>query len=285
VAKLGLLENMMNRHYEEKQKYDTRPMRKLHPSTIGMCQRRIVFDILMVPKAPNDGQLSRIFENGHSMHTRYEKLFEEMGILVEAERKLEAENISGHTDAVIRISSFLNPEGELYLVELKSAFSKSFKWMKENNTPKTEHKYQLTFYMHLSGIHKGIIFVENKDTQEVWEYHMEYDPILGQQLMDKANWLIDLAQKRILPNIPKGYTPSYYKCVQCPYNFYCHNGSLTQKGEERYPIPFLFGSEAYQDVLNIILAIHNHQPIPHVIQGDTNGDLVREVAEKNKIAQ
>jgi hypothetical protein len=280
---LELLSTMINRHYEEKQKYGTRPMRKLHPSTIGMCQRKIVFDMLMVPKAPVDVQLIRVFENGHSMHQRYEKLFEEMGILVQAEMKLEADEISGHTDALIRIPSFLNPHGELYLVELKSASSKSFKWMKENNTPKTEHRAQLTFYMHLSGIHKGIIFVEDKDTQEVWEYHLDYDPAYGQQLENKARWCISLAKMRRLPPIPPKHTPSYYKCKQCPYNFYCHQGSRTNEGTERYPIPFVFGSVAYQDALQIIYAIQNDQPIPDVIQGSTNGDLVREVADKNKI--
>jgi hypothetical protein len=101
--------------------------------------------------------------------------------------------------------------------------------------------------------------------------------------MKKANRLIEMAWTRQLPGIPKGYTPSNYKCASCPYNFYCHNGSLTQKGEERYPIPFIFGSEAFQDALNIIIAINNQQPIPDVIQGNTNGDLVLEVAEKNKL--
>jgi CRISPR/Cas system-associated exonuclease Cas4 (RecB family) len=284
-----MLEAMINRYYQEKKKWDTRPMRKLHPSTIGMCQRKIVFDMLMVPKAPDEDRLIRVFENGHKMHERYETLFHEMGILVQAEMKLEFDEISGHTDALIRIPSFLKPEGEYYLVELKSASSKSFEWMQKNNSPKSEHRAQLMFYLHLARnflrvpVEKGIIFVENKDTQEVWEHHLEYDPQVGQQLMKKARWCIYLAKQRQLPPIPPKHTPSYYKCQQCAYNFYCHHGSLDKQGRERYPIPFHFGSEAYIDVLNIILAMNNSQPIPDVIKGTTNGDLVREVAEKNQI--
>jgi hypothetical protein len=280
---VAFLESMINRYYEEKMKTDTRPMRKLHPSTIGMCQRRIAFDMLMVPKMPTDPSKQRIFENGHSLHLRYETLFEKMGILVQAEMKLEYGDISGHTDALIRIPSFIKPEGEYYLVELKSASSKSFKWMQENNQPKSEHRAQLMFYMHLSGVHKGIIFVENKDTQEVWEYHLDYDPQVGQQLMSKAQWLISLAKQRRVPDLPPKHTPSYYKCAQCPFNFYCHSDSRTNTGEIRYPIPFVFGSQAYQDALSIIHAIKHNLPIPDVIKGDTNGDLVREVTEKNTI--
>jgi hypothetical protein len=280
-----MLQAMINRYYQEKQKYETRPMRKLHPSTIGMCSRKIIFDMLMVPKEANTDQLVRVFENGHSMHARYEKLFADMGILVSAEMKLESDEISGHTDALISVPSFLNPQGELYLVELKSAFSKSFEWMQKNNTPKAEHRAQLTFYMHLSGIHRGIIFVECKDTQEIWEYHMDYDPHYGRQLMEKAQWCIQLAKERKLPPLTKGYTPSYYKCAQCPYNIYCHAGSQTKEGKERYPNPFVFGSEAYQDVFRIQQAMTYQQPIPDVILGSTNGDLVREVAEKNRIKQ
>lgn len=279
----GILQIMIERHHSERAANETRPMRKLHPSTIGMCKRRIVFDMLMVPKPETDPQLIRIFENGHSMHHRYEQLFADMGVLVQAEMKLERENISGHTDALIKLTSFLNPGGELYLVELKSAFSKSFKWMKENNTPKAEHRAQLTFYQHLSGVHKGIIFVENKDDQEVWEYHLDYDPVYGKFLEKKANECIQLAKDRMLPPIEKGYTPSNYKCTSCPFNIYCHSDSAKNDGSIRNPNPFNFGSEAYMDVENIRTAIREGNPIPNVIAGDTNGDLVREVAEKNKI--
>ncbi|WP_238546452.1 hypothetical protein [Paenibacillus sp. TCA20] len=277
----GLLQTYIERHQKEKLANETRPMRKLHPSTIGMCKRKIVFDMLMVPKPETDPQLIRIFENGHSMHHRYEKLFADMGILVQAEMKLERDDISGHTDALISIPSFLNPFGEKFLVELKSAFSHSFKWMKENNKPKAEHKAQLTFYMHLSGIHKGIIFVEEKDTQDVWEYHMNYDPVYGKKLEQKANECIQLAKDRKLPPLEKGYTPSNYKCKDCPFNIYCHSDSAKNDGSIRNPNPFNFGSEAYKDVENIRAAIKEGRPIPDVITGDTNGDLVREVAEKN----
>jgi CRISPR/Cas system-associated exonuclease Cas4 (RecB family) len=264
-------------------------MRKLHPSTIGMCQRKIVFDMMMVPKNMPGDQLMRIFENGHSLHHRYENLFADMGILVQNEMKLEFEDISGHTDAWIRVFSIENLMGQDYLVELKSAFSKSFEWMFKNNKPKKEHRDQLTFYLHLVQkmgipINKGIIFVENKDTQETWEYELDYDFELGQQLEEKAQWCISLAKERRLPSIPPKHTPSYYKCATCDYNFYCHAGSTKQNKSERYPIPFAFGSKAYADAFSIIAAIKNNQPIPNVILGETNGELACEVEQYNNMA-
>jgi hypothetical protein len=113
-------------------------------------------------------------------------MFEAMGILVQAEMKIERENISGHTDAWIKIRTFTNPEGEDILVELKSAAARSFEWMKENNTPKKEHKAQLMFYMYLTGIKKGIIFVENKDNQELWEYELEYDENYANEFLNQS---------------------------------------------------------------------------------------------------
>jgi hypothetical protein len=280
---LGLLENLMNNYNREAYKKQTRPMRKLHPSTIGMCQRKIVMDMLMVPKTMPDNRLMRIFDNGHSLHHRYEKLFEDMGILIQNEMKIEQDDISGHTDAWIKVYSIENPMGKDYLIELKSAFSKSFEWMIKNNTPKKEHRDQLMFYMHLSGIHTGIIFVENKDTQEIWEYEMDYDSTLGLQLEEKAKWCISLAKERKVPPIPPRHTPSYYKCSMCDYNFYCHSGSMKKDGTERYPIPFNFGSKAYADVFSIIAAIQNDTCIPDVIVGDTNGELAVEVERYNNM--
>lgn len=286
---MGLLEHLINNHNQTQYMQQTRPMRKLHPSTIGMCQRKIVFDMMMVPKAMPDDRLMRIFENGHSLHHRYEKLFKDMGVLIQDEMKLEFENISGHTDAWIKVYSLANPEGMNYLVELKSAFSKSFEWMVKNDTPKKEHREQLTFYLHLVRkmgipIDKGIILVENKDTQEMWECEIDYDPALGQRLEDKGNWCISLAKERMLPKIPPKHTPSFYKCAICDYNFYCHAGSIKKNGEERYPIPFRFGSKAYVDAFNIIDAIEKNIPLPNVIVGDTNGALATEVEKYNNMS-
>ncbi len=277
-----LLGKMIEHHQQKKQSMEQRPMRKLHPSTIGMCQRRIVFDMMMVPQAIVDPQLLRIFNNGHSMHDRYERMFDEMGILVQAEMKIETEDISGHTDALINIKSFSNPTGEHYLVELKSAMSMSFKRMKETNVPKAEHAAQLMFYMHLSQVHKGILFVECKDDQDVWEHHMEYNYNKGMALEQKAKESIQMAKERVLPPIPKGYTPSYYKCSTCQFNLYCHAGSMKNNGEVRYPNPFTPNSEAYEDVNHIISCMQAGERIPDLMQSSTNGELIREVAEKNK---
>lgn len=283
---MGRLESLINQYYKVAYKKQTRPMRKLHPSTIGMCQRKIVFDMLMVPKDMPNERLMRIFENGHSLHQRYERLFQDMGILIQDEMKLEFGDISGHTDAWIRIHDIENLDGKDYLVELKSAFSKSFEWMSKKNRPKKEHYDQLTFYLHLVQkmgypIREGIIFVENKDTQEVWEYNVSYDEERAKTLEKKADWCISLAKERKVPPIPPRHVPSYYKCAICDYNFYCHAGSVKKNGEERYPIPFNFGSKAYADAFSIVHAIKNDLPIPNVIVGDTNGALATEVEQYN----
>lgn len=286
---MGMLQQLVEQYNRIQYKKQTRPMRKMHPSTIGMCQRKIVFDMMMVPKDMPSDNLMRIFDNGHSLHHRYEDLFAQMGVLIQNEMKIEDDHISGHTDAWIRVYSLAHPQGMNYLIELKSAFSKSFEWMAKNNTPKKEHKDQLMFYLHLVrkmglDIDRGIIFVENKDTQELWEYELFYDKKAGMKLEEKANWCIGLAAERKVPSIPPKHTPSFYKCSTCDYNFYCHADSYKRDGSQRYPIPFRLGSKAYADALSIIQAIKNNMPIPNVIMGDTNGALATEVEYYNTIS-
>src|SRR5690606_22314469 len=92
---VGILTDMLNHHNRKKFRNDTRPMRnKLHPSTIGMCERRIVFDMIMVPKGEPSEQLLEIFDNGHAMHEKYQRKFKEMGILVKEEMPIEKGNIT-----------------------------------------------------------------------------------------------------------------------------------------------------------------------------------------------
>lgn len=278
---MSVLTGMLAHRNRAKFRDGTRPMRnKLHPSTIGMCERRIVFDMIMVPKDEPDDRLLEVFDNGHAMHEKYQKKFRDMGILLEEEMPLQKGAITGHADARIKVYSFHAPEGEEMLVELKSAAEYSFKWMKEKNLPKAEHRAQLQFYMHLSGITKGIILVENKDTQERWEYEMNYDEQYGNRLEQKANRCIDNAYARKLPDIPKGYTPSAYKCSLCDYNFYCHAGNTKKDNTERYPIPFPEGTEAHFDAVAIIKAMQNNETIPDLIEGSTNGDLAKCVQNK-----
>lgn len=276
---MGLLEILIDHHLVQKQLDSTRPMRnKLHPSTIGMCQRRIALDMLMVPTPLDQPRAQRIFDNGHALHARYEHLFAEMGILVQAEMKIEREHISGHTDAWIKIKNFAYPDGEDYLVELKSASNKSFQRMVEGNLPKEEHYAQLMFYLHLTGIQKGIILVENKDTQELWEYAVQYDAAYANALEQKAKQIIALVQERRLPPIPeKGYAPTSYACTYCPFQFYCHNQSYKNNGEQRYPIPFAQQNEMYHIAAQIIEAINALQPLPDLMAGSTKGDLARQV--------
>lgn len=250
-----------------------RNMRKLHPSTIGYCERKGVFDMLMLPIVPQQARIQRVFDNGHKLHERFEQLFEDMGILIEAEKTIELDEISGRTDAWIKI------DGKDYLVELKSASQFSFDWMLKKNAPKKEHVEQLMLYLHLANIQKGIILVENKDNQQLLEFHISYDPFVAMDLIYRVNRRIGFAKERKAPPIPQGKTPACSECGYCSYAFYCHFDS--KKGNQpRHPIPFSIGSVLHQQVLNIINAIVHDQVIPDYIPGETNGELFQYV-EKN----
>lgn len=254
-----------------------RMMRKFHPSTIGYCERKSVFEMMMLPHAPVSAKIQRVFENGHSFHERFEKMFDEMGILIEAEKIIESDEISGRTDAWIKINS------EDFLVELKSASNFSFEWMQKKNEPKIQHVEQLMLYLHLTDINNGIILVENKDTQDLLEFVVRYDPVIAMELMQRVYRRIEYAQKRIAPPIPEGYTPACSECSYCPFSFYCHSESK-KFNKKRYPIPFQIGSVVYQQVINTIHAILHEQPIDDFVPGDTNGDLHQYMKQYNHLS-
>lgn len=193
---------------------------KFYPSGIGYCSRKLVMQNLDYEKPEADPKFLRIMENGNSMHSRYEKLFGEMGILVAPELPIKDEElrISGRTDALIRV-----PKGssawELVLVELKSANDNQFGKMVKTNEPKVEHYQQLQLYMHLTGIHTGVLFVENKNNQDLWEFWCEYDGELCEKLVEKIKMVNSCSDAEILPE--RDYPKNSYECRYCDFREAC----------------------------------------------------------------
>ena len=114
--------------------------------------------------------LIRIFEEGNAIHEKWQRLFIRGG-LGKAEdmdfSKFYDEYEVGYTpDAILTIN------GEKYVVEIKSV--NTYQFMKMTSHPTA--KKQVNMYMHFSGIHKGIILCEDKNTQQFKVFLVKYDP-------------------------------------------------------------------------------------------------------------
>lgn len=157
----------------------------IRPSELGQCTRKIVMLILNLIQDKVTPQQQRIFDNGNDVHKRYLKSYlpkigcKPVKIRVRkngVEEKVDfsevlIENkelwIRGAPDAII-----LNPkDGHKYVFELKSIKQENFY---DLEAPSEDHIAQVTLYMFLTDTKKAIILYENKNTQSIKEFVVEF---------------------------------------------------------------------------------------------------------------
>lgn len=229
---------------KQKERVDQGRLGKFYPSSIGKCKRAVVYQLLGYPTKPISGQSLLIMENGTSFHNRMEEIFERMGILIAPELSLKDEElrISGRSDAIIW--NFLKPEDEpdaeeivlydpkdkdkevyrgpanhILIVEFKSIKNKNYAKLPKSK-PKKEHEMQLQLYFYLTKIRKGLVYYENKDTQESKFFLVEYNEKLVEEVKNDIRYVIDMADKRELPE--KEGNALDIMCRYCDFRNLCH---------------------------------------------------------------
>lgn len=186
---------MLDRHLTSGPKKARR--KGYHPSDISynFCPRffALVGLDLLIRRKDIDAQLQRIFDNGHSLHDRYQKYTRDMGItsevpeLVARGKKIGKKRyaqevrldhkvgITGNTDDILDVDQFIE------VVDYKSINTYKFKMIME---PLDYHEKQLTIYMGmvfylLDGNPpkplRGRMVYEDKDTQALKEFIVPWD--------------------------------------------------------------------------------------------------------------
>lgn len=231
----------------QQKRYDEGKIGKYYPSSVGQCKRKCVYQMLGYPGSNSDGKGQLVLENGTSFHNRMEDIFEKMGIMIAPEVKLKNEKyrISGRTDALIwnhfmddedepgeEIELYQpNDEGEdelvykgpsnaVMLVEFKSIKSKGYNEYIPKTKPKKEHEMQLQLYFYLTGISMGMVYYENKDTQEQKYYIVHRDEVMIQEILKDIEFIIDYTDQGKLPE--KEFQPTSFECRYCNYRDLCH---------------------------------------------------------------
>lgn len=215
---------------------------KFYPSSVGRCKREVAYQMLGYPGKPIPGQSLLIMDNGTYFHERMEATFKRMGILIAPELKLTHDElrISGRSDAIVwnwmkkapvendTIIQLHDPEGnvvyngpqsDVLIVELKSIKNKNYEKLPKT-LPKMEHRMQLQLYMHLTGIRQGVVYYENKDTQEQKYFYVEYDPSMVEKIVADIRHIIACIDREELPE--REYTPVSFECRFCNYRDICH---------------------------------------------------------------
>lgn len=263
-----LKQEYMKRQELREKKKDIR----FFPSSIGRCNRSITYQLLHYKATPKNGSNLMVLENGTMFHERMESLFKDMGILVAPELSIKDEQlcISGRTDAVVwnfldnlkpltpgeagdpheaRIelqnskgeTVYVGPEERVLLVEFKSIADKKFHDLPKTK-PKLEHEMQLQLYFQLTGIKKGIIFYENKNTQQVKEYIVKRDEELISRVLGNIHNVVNLAREGKLAD--REFQPTDVHCRFCDYRELCHPNSNPFTFEDL----FAFDEEAVRGI-------------------------------------
>lgn len=208
---------------------------KLYPSSVHKCARALCYELLGYERPEMDARILKIMDNGNFVHDRYQKMWKEMGILVADELPIKEENlrISGRMDAL------LNIENHMAIGEIKSAGDSPFSKMKQSNTPDPKYVAQLQLYLHLSNIDLGVIYIENKNTQDVLEFWVEYDASYCESLFKKLQTVREYADSNKIisrklaseldsfmvdeKKMSKGEYSTYsYYCRYCDYREECY---------------------------------------------------------------
>lgn len=174
----------------------------------------------------HNARSERIFSVGNSMHERYQKYFDDMGVLVEAEMPLPQREgcppVSGFIDAVIKWGD------DDVVVELKSIKHEGFLMRKTYKKPTEDHYRQIQWYMHYTGIEKGIVLYECKNTQEILVFKIRYDKEFCEKLVKKYD---KLYKKAIGDKPNRPYGRSSQKCQYCKLLTVCWTESENNDGE------------------------------------------------------
>jgi hypothetical protein len=217
-------EKKRNEWFEKKRKESPSEPPKFYPSGIGYCTNKLIYQMLGYPQKPKGAKFLRITSNGDYMHERYQSWLLESKIAIGNEFPIRDEELllSGRIDSLLDAGKLVNSmQGDVIPLELKSAKKEHFEEMQENNSPLSEHIDQLQLYMHLLECPMGIVFVENKNTQDTLEFWIERDLAHGQRLVEKIKFINQCVRDAVIPESRDRNNPNCDDCHWCDFKQYC----------------------------------------------------------------
>jgi len=88
--------------------------------------------------------------------------------------------------------------------------------------PLPAHRKQINLYLWLRKLENAIVIYEWKPTQQVKEFHLQYDDALAKPMLEGAKAIIDALADAIPPKRPdKATSKSCNMCKYCPYKSTC----------------------------------------------------------------
>jgi CRISPR/Cas system-associated exonuclease Cas4 (RecB family) len=193
-----------------------------HASTTNECPRFLIYMFRGVYLPSNvSGRLQRIFDNGHAVHSRLYKYFEQMGILIADEVPVNV-TLKWKDKYEVPIESTMDGiidwDGHK-IIELKSISDTGFVQRKIFKKPKPEHYRQIQIYLAAADLETGFVIYENKNNQGILIFQIDRDEEFLDKLFKKYA-KIHKAYKD--GKLPKRYkSPTSDNCKYCSLNEFC----------------------------------------------------------------
>lgn len=201
-----LIDQFYTDGFDERERGD-----KFYVTDAGKCSRAIYFKFKKYPRKEIEARTLRIFDNGDYLHMRIMNVLFSLGVVRAVEARTPPQDIiSGRADAIIEI------ETNLYILEIKSCSHYKFEKLRQ---PESDHIKQVQLYLHYFKIPQGIIIYEDKNTQNLKEFSLKYDPELVQSILKDFKTLREQIKQDILPDIPKDI--EVWRCQYCEYRDEC----------------------------------------------------------------
>ncbi len=209
---LKMLKELINKYYSELKK--DREQHHFYITDAGKCPRAVFFKFKKAPSEEIEPRILMMFDHGDHIHQLIMKpLFGIKDIrVVAAEIAIPPQElITGRADAIISDGK------DLYVLDIKSINGQIFNTLQE---PKEEHLNQIQLYLHFFKQKKGILLYVNKDTQDLKEFFVDYNPQIAKKLLEELINLKNKIDQNIIPERIAGW-PDNWQCQYCQFKEIC----------------------------------------------------------------
>ncbi len=212
-----MLKELIDKFYTDRQK--DREQHHFYITDAGRCPRAIFFKFKNVPREKMDARILRLFDHGDYMQMQILNALFSLGIVRASEVNIPPQElVSGRADAIVTLNN------ELYVVDFKSMNSMIFKNL---SAAKEENINQIQLYLHFFKIPKGILLYVNKDTLDLKEFVVNYNPTLVRTLLKDLSVLKEKLDANVVPRQLSEY-PKNWQCQYCQFKEIC---SIAGAGE------------------------------------------------------
>lgn len=172
---------------------------KFSISSIGGCWRKKYLELKGLYKEEFSEELLRLFNIGNVIHREITReLIEKEGKgfhLVSSEVNIPTHKyISGRVDNIISVN------GENVIVDVKSCSNWTMESIRNGGDCEENYMNQVLLYMHLTGIHKGMLLFVGKNKGDLEEVNVAYNEERAKELVKEIEeFFINYVEKNIEP--------------------------------------------------------------------------------------